>query len=255
MDQGFSLASVILSYFLIGGGMFGGTLLGFQLDTANQYAMLGAIAAGAGVGGFIAARASRGSTILEPAIAAVLVVGSIAGLAVTTPIGHLLWNAAQDQTAKVVGSIGAAGVVGGIVGAAISEKLLGESTRSAIPWLLYSALTTFGSSVLVVLLAQLLMWSERGAKLDSTNVLLIGLGGGCLLGGLAIGASARTRPLIAALLGGAVGVAGMFALVARAEPMDRDGLAGAAILAGAGGLVTLIGTALGWASFGRRHAA
>jgi hypothetical protein len=254
MDQGFSFASLILSYFLIAGGLFGGTLLAFQLRLGNEWQALGSLAAGAFVGGFIAARASRGSTVVEPALGAVLVIGSICALAYNTPLGKLLWASAQQPTMKLIGSIAGAGLVGAIFGAAISEKLFGESTRSAIPWLLYTALTTFGSSVLVVMLAQLLSWSEQGAKLDPTKVILIGLGGGCLLGGLAVGASARTRPLFAAFLGGGLGVAGLFALINQVEKMDRDTLLGSLILAGAGAIITLIGTALGWAAFGRRHA-
>lgn len=254
MDQGFSFASLILSYFLIAGGLFGGTLLAFQLRLDDQWAMLGALAAGSFVGGFIAARASRGSTIVEPALGAVLVIASIAGLAYTTPFGKLLWAAAQEPTMKLIGSIAGAGLVGAILGAAISEKLFGESTRSAIPWLLYTALTTFGSSLLIALLAQLLFASERGSHLDNTSVILIGLGAGCLLAGLAVGASARTRPLFSAFLGGGLGVAGLFALINYVEKMDRDTLLGSAILAGAGAVVTLLGTALGWAAFGRRRA-
>lgn len=254
MDQGFSFASVILSYFLIGGGMFGGSLLAFQVKSSNEWVTLACFAAGAFAGGFIAARASRGRTIAEPAIASVLVIGSIVALAANTPLGQLIWHAAQGQTMRVLGSLAGAGLVGSLIGAAISEKMFGASTTSSVPWLLYAALSTFGASILVLLFAQLLMWNERGAKLDSTAVILIGLAGGCFLSGLAIGASARTRPLIAAFLGGGLGIAGMFALIAKAQPMDRDTLAGAAILAGGGALITLIGTALSWAAVGRKHA-
>lgn len=254
MDKGFSFASVILSYFMIGGGMFGGTLLAFQLKSNNEYVSLACFAAGAFVGGFIAARASRGRTIAEPAIAAVLVIGSIVALAANTPLGQMIWHAAQDQTMRVLGSLAGAGLVGALLGAGISEKLFGESTTSSIPWLIYTALSAFGASMLVLLFAQLLMWSERGAKLDSTTVILIGLAGGCFLSGLAVGASARTRPLITAFLGGGVGIAGMFALIAQAQPMDRDSAAGAAILAAGGAIVTLIGTAISWAAVGRKHA-
>jgi hypothetical protein len=95
----------------------------------------------------------------------------------------------------------------------------------------------------------------RHTTLDLGTAILIGIGAGCLLAGLAIGASARTRPLIASLLGGGIGVAGFFALVTRASPPDKDATAGLAVLAAGGALVTLIGTGLGWAMFGRRGAA
>lgn len=253
MAQGFSFASVILSYFLVGGGMFTGTLVAGQLHLHSEYIWYAALAVGAFVGGFIAARASRGSTIVEPAIGAVAVVGTIIALAATTPIGQLVWSLAQDQTMKFVGSVGVSSIVGALIGAAISEKLFGKSTGSSIPWLLYSALSTFGASLLATLFASLLFMSGQANKLDASVVILIGLAAGCLVAGLAIGASSRVRPLLSALLGGGLGVAGFCALIAGATPTDRDTQAGMVILAVGGGILTLIGTAIGWAAVGRRH--
>jgi len=256
MTKGFSFASVILSYFLIGGGMFTGTLLTSYLHVDSEYVAYGLLALGALVGGFIAARASRGSTVAEPALGAVLVVGSIVGLGALTPYGQLLWGSAHDQTLKFVASVGVAGVVGALVGASLSEKLFGESTTSSVPWLLYTALTTFGSSVLVVLLSSLVFMSERGSSLNMVSVILIGMAVGCLLGGIAVGASARARPLLAAFLGGGIGIAGLFTLIARAQsqPMEKDATIGFIVLAVGGSIVTLIGTAIGWAAIGRRQA-
>jgi len=255
MSKGFSFASVILSYFLVGGGMFTATLVAGQLQLGGEYAGYAILALGAFVGGFIAARASHGSTIVEPAIGAIAVVATIVGLAAATPIGKLLWAAAQDQTTRFVGSVGISGVVGALAGAAISEKLFGESTRSSIPWLLYTALSAFGASLLATLFASLLFMSGKTDQLDAGAVVLIGLAAGCLLAGLAVGASARARPLIAALLGGGLGVAGFFVLIARATPQDADATTGMIVLAVGGAIVTLIGTAIGWAAVGRRQAA
>jgi hypothetical protein len=260
MSRGFSFASVVLSYFLVGGGMFTATLVARELRIVDLtlYAVL---AAGAFVGGFIAARASRGETILEPAIGAVAVVATIVGLAAATPLGKLIWVVAQDQTMKFVGAVGLSGVVGALIGAAISEKLLGEATQSSIPWLLYTALSAFGASLLSMLLCSIAyaggVAHERLAN-ELGAVVLIGIAVGCLLSGLAVGASARTRPLIAAFLGGGVGVSGFFVLVTRATATASDDksnlIAGVAILGAGGALVTLIGTAIGWASVGRRQA-
>lgn len=256
MDNGFSFASVILSYFLVGGGMFTATLVGTQLRLGSQLAAYALFAAGALVGGFVAARASRGQTILEPAIGAVAVVATIVGLAAATPFGKLIWVMAQDQTMTFVGSFGLAGVVGALVGAFVSEKLLGEATQSSIPWILYAALSTFGGCLLATLFASLVFLGDNAATrsgLDLTAAILIGIGGGCLLAGLAVGASSRVRPLLAALFGGGLGVAGFFTLVTRASPPDRsDATAGIALLAAGGAIVTLIGTLLGWVTVGRR---
>jgi hypothetical protein len=259
MNGSFSFASVILSYFLVGGGMFTATLVAQELGLGTDVAAYAVLGAGALVGGFIAARASRGETILEPAIGAVAVVATVVGLGATTPIGKLIWVVAQDQTMKFVGAVGLVGIVGALAGAFVSEKLLGEATRSSIPWLLYTALSTFGGSLLATLCASILVLGrgEAGtppADNELGTAILIGIGVGCLLAGLAVGASARVRPLIAAFLGGGAGVAGFFALVTRTSAPDRDATLGLAALAGGGALVTLIGTALGWTALGRHSA-
>jgi hypothetical protein len=261
MDTGFSFASVILSYFLVGGGMFTATLVGAELRLSGDIPGYVLLAAGALVGGFVAARASSGQTILEPAIGAVAVVATIVGLAATTPLGKTIWLVAEDQSMKFVGTVGVAGVVGAIVGAFISEKLFGEATQSSVPWFIYTAMAVFGACLLATLFAAI-VFVGRGAVAvaersdnDLLTAILVGMGGGCLLAGTAIGASARTRPLFAAFLGGAVGVAGFFALVTRAQSgNDRDTAIGIAVLAGGGALVTLTGTLFGWRASGRHRA-
>ena len=260
METGFSFASVILSYFLVGGGMFTATLVGRQLPLSSAIAVGGVLTAGAFVGGFVAARASRGQTILEPVIGAIAVIGTIVALAAATPLGKLIWAIAEDQTMKFVGAVGATGIVGALIGAFLGEKLFGEATQSSIPWLAYAALSVFGANLLARLFASIVVFGrveieQRYTTLDLGQVLLIGIGAGCLLAGLAIGASARTRPLFASLLGGGIGVAGFFALVTRTHPPDKDAVTGLALLAAGGALVTLIGTGLGWSMFGRRGAA
>ncbi len=259
MGKGFSFASVVLSYFLVGGGMFTATLLGSELQLTSEIAGYILLAAGGFAGGFVAARASRGQTILEPAIGAVAVVATIVGLAATTPVGKLIWAVDQDQTLKFVGTVGLAGVIGALIGAFVSEKLLGEATRSSIPWLIYSAMSVFGACLLATLFASIIAIGHDAATNTSTVdlglAILVGIGGGCLLAGLAIGASARVRPLFAAFLGGALGVAGYFTLIARSSPPDDSGhaAAGIAVLAGGGAIVTLIGTLFGWLTAGRRQ--
>jgi hypothetical protein len=57
--QGFSFASLILSYFLVGGGMFAGSVAAVALQVHTELMAYLLLAGGAFVGGFIAARASR----------------------------------------------------------------------------------------------------------------------------------------------------------------------------------------------------
>jgi hypothetical protein len=257
MASGFSFASVILSYFLVGGGLFTGTLVLGLVETRNEIVGYLLLALGAAVGGFIAARASRGSTILEPAIGAIAVIATIVGLAVGTGIGQLMWAVAQDQTIKFVALVGGSCAGGALVGAFVSEKVFGEATTSSLPWVIYTALSTFGACLLATLVAAGLFFAGRAETVDGlATMMLIGMAAGCLLAGLAVGASTRVRPLLASLIGGGIGVAGFFALfgrTARAES-DSDTIAGIAVLAAGGALITLIGTLVGWAAVGKRNA-
>jgi hypothetical protein len=256
---GFSFASLILSYFLVAGGMFTGTLATVLLKTNSEVVGYLLLAAGAFLGGFVAARASRGSTILEPAIGAVAVIATIVGLAASTEIGKLIWSAAQDQTVKFIAAVAATGCGGAIAGAFVSEKLLGEATRSSVPWVFYTGLSTFGACLLALLFGSILFIGKGtdGNADQTAKMMLIGMAVGCLLAGVAVGASARTRPLLAALVGGGAGVAGFFALVLRAMPRsgnDKDAVAGLVVLAVGGCVVTLIGALIGWAAVGKRQA-
>jgi hypothetical protein len=258
MNKGFSFSSLVMGYFLVGGGMFAATLAAAYVPSTSEYVGYALIAAGAFVGGFIAARASPGATIIEPTIGAVAVVATIVGLAAGTQMGQAIWAQAHNETIKFVGFVGGASLVGAFLGAFLSERLLGEATRSSIPWIVYTGLSVFGGCLLAFLATAGLMLGDNPvarAGLDAAAVALIGVGVGCLLAGLATGASARTRPLIAAFLGGGLGVAGFFWLLARTQSTpERDNLIGLAVIAVGGAIVTLIGTAIGWGVVGKRAA-
>jgi hypothetical protein len=146
--------------------------------------------------------------------------------------------------------------VGALIGAAVSEKLLGAATRSSLPWIVYTAMSAFGACLLATLFSSIIvLGTTAGASTtdELSKIVLIGIGGGCLVAGLAVGASARVRPLIASFLGGGLGVTGFFALLARTTPDDHsDVAAGITVLACGGALVTLVGTLFGWLTVGRR---
>src|SRR5688572_1774081 len=130
--NGFSFASVIISYFLVAGGMVLG-LIGFALLEQKSEAMVyAAFGAGAFVGGFVAGRASRGSTIVEPALGSILLIGTVVAMGAATPVGKVVWSVASQQIGKTAGIIGGVSVVGALAGAFLSEKLMGESTTSGI---------------------------------------------------------------------------------------------------------------------------
>ena len=255
---GFSFASVILSYFLVAGGLLSGTLLIGYTHTSSQPLQFVMWAAGSFVGGFFAARASRGSTIIEPAIGAVLLIVTIVLMISGSSIGKLMWGSGEmTSVGKFIGELAGCLAVGALAGAFVSEKVMGEATLSGLPWVLYAALTAFGASFVGTFIATVLFAKGDGATVETlAKMMLAGVGIGCLLGGLAIGASARLRVLGASFLGGAVGVAGFFLMITVQEGSthDKDIVAGIAVLAAGGAIVTLIGSALGWATIGKREA-
>jgi hypothetical protein len=257
---GFSFASVILSYFLISGGTFLTTLLAAKLGLHNEYLGYAIMAVGAFVGGFFAARASHGSTIVEPAIGAVVMVASIVGLGLAVSSSEARGAILLPANMKGIALTAAASAGGGIVGAFVSEKALGKATSSSAPWLLYVALAAFGAGVMGSIFGGVLGKGEGGP--------LIGMVALCsLLVGGAAGASARTRPLLASLFGGAIGVFAFFylavviftGLFAGARGSETPGIpgevyGGLAIIAAGAGVVTLIGAAIGWAAVGKKNA-
>jgi hypothetical protein len=231
-------------------------LLGNVIENHREYVGYLLLAGGAFVGGFIAARESRGSTIIEPAIGAIAVIGTIVGLAAGTEFGKTVWAEAHDETIKLIAGVGGASLVGAIVGAFISEKLFGDATTSSLPWILYTALSVFGACLLALFVVVMVVKSEDASKIGLAAVLA--MAGGCLLSGISVGASARTRPLGAAFLGGGVGVAGFFYLSVRLsagpDGFTHDASVGLAILGGAGAVVTLIGALIGWGAVGKSAA-
>jgi hypothetical protein len=262
--DGFSIASVVISYFLVAGGIVLG-LIGFALlkRPLSEPLFIGTFAAGAFVGGFVAGRASRGSTILEPGLGALLLIGTIIGLVAITPPGRMVWAVASQQIGKFAGMVGGASAVGALLGAFLSEKLMGEATRSSLPWILYTALATCGAcfvawiSAIGLMLRDVEALQGDAAREKAGIAFLIGIAAGCLLSGLSVGASSRRRALLGSLVGAAAGALGFFLLVLELEGGsggDKGKQAGLAIIAAGGGIVTLIGNLIGWALFGKRGA-
>lgn len=247
---GFSFASVVLSYFMVGGGMFVGLLAAGYAKVgslAGLYLMLGV---GAFLGGYFAARASRGRTIVEPAIGALAVVGTLAGLVAAGESGRQLLSAHEDAATKAIAYLALAGGGGSLVGAWIGEKFFGDAPTSTLPWFAYTAFATFGATVMVSTIAAITSNSVEGMA----KTMLIGFAAGCLLSGIAVGASSRARPLLASFVGGGLGVVGLGLLASRVSPggADKDVAAGIAVLAVGGGVICLIGALIGWAAVGKK---
>lgn len=260
-QQGFSFASVVLSYFLVGGGIFSAMLVMALAGINGEIPGYLMMAGGAFVGGFIAARASRHSTIIEPALGAVAVIATIVGLAAGTQLGQFLWRVAPGETAKFVALLGGLAGGGAIGGAFLSEKVFGEASLSSAPWIIYSAFATFGACLLATVFGSVILASSGTAETASADsigtALLIGIAAGCFVAGIAVGASARSRPLAAAFLGSALGTAGFAYMISHAAIGEHGGseaLGVIGVFAVGGGIATLIGTVIGWASIGKKHA-
>ncbi len=250
---GFSFASVILSYFLIAGGLFTGGLVYLKINSPSQALALGLIAAGSLVGGFFAARASRGSTIIEPAIGAVLLVATFLVLAFGTHSLDVLKE--SSSAAELIGEIAGAMVVGALVGAFLSEKIMGEATESAVPWVFYATFASFGASLTSALIvAGILVRGDERSSDDQATMMFIGLAIGCVLSGLVIGASAKIRVAASSFLGGAIGIAlmGWFSAVVMGTSHDND--TGIAVMAVVGGVLTVLASLIGWVTIGKKAA-
>jgi hypothetical protein len=257
--MGFSFASVILSYFLVAGGTFLTTLVAARLGISNEYLGYVIMAVGAFVGGFFAARASHGSTIIEPALGAIIMVASLVGLGLAVSSSETRSLILLPSTMKGLGLTAAASAGGGIAGAFVSEKLLGNSAVSSAPWIVYASIAGFGAAVIGTIFGGVLGKGEPGPLYGLVAIC-------CLLAGLASGASARSRPLLATLFGGAIGVGAFFYLAimifvgifARGEVRDAgipsEVYVGIAVVAVGAGLVTMIGALIGWAAVGKKAA-
>src|SRR4051812_24086050 len=259
----FSFASVILSYFLIAGGTFGAALLAGRFGVHSEY--LGYLILGAGgfIGGMVAARASRGSTIIEPAIGGGLLLVSLIGVGVAASggdVGMML----VPTTMKAIALTAGASAGGGILGAFVAEKLFGTIEAGSGGWLLYIALASFGAGVVSSIL---------GAAFGhgSSGMLFVMLLATTLFTGLAAGASAKQRILGVSFLGAAAGLFGFFFLsvylfVSMFGSVEKGGegggigsvpsevYAGLAIVAVGAGIVAVIGSLIGWKAWGQKSA-
>ena len=255
--MGFSFSSVVLSYFMIAGGTFAAALLAGRVGLQSEYLGYIVLALGGFLGGLVAARASRGSTIIEPALGAVLMIASfvLIGVAAGGDSRVLL----MPEGMKAIALTSAATAGGGIAGAFLGEKLFGDDRPSGPSWVLFVTVAGFGAGVIGSTFGAFLGRGESGPML---GVLALA----CFIVGIAAGASATTRTLGASFLGGVLGLGGFFFLAifmfvsvlgkgdAGAGNIPSEVYAGMGIMAVGGGLVTMIGSAIGWSAIGKKTA-
>lgn len=248
------LSSVVLSYFLIAGGTFFAGLLAGRIGMKSEYLGYFILALGGFVGGVIAARASHGSTILEPALGAVLLLASFIGLGVAVSGADAQEVLLLPNSMKAIGLTAGASAGGGIAGAFVAEKLFGEEGAGSLSWILYVAVACFGAGIIGSVFGAVVGKGETAPLLGTLALC-------CVLVGIATGASATSRPLGASFLGGVIGLGGFFYLtiyifmamldskgVGPGAEVPSEAYGGLAIMAVGGGIATLIGSVIGWAS-------
>jgi len=131
----FSPSWVVVSYFLICGGVCAAAAGYAAVGAREPGAGYAAFFVGAALGGFLSGRASPHRSYLEPALAATLVVGSLMAFIYATPMGRLGVAMARSEVnvdvwrhAAIAGGLGFGG---GFFGA-----ILGEATQPKAPGML-----------------------------------------------------------------------------------------------------------------------
>jgi hypothetical protein len=263
-SRAFSLGWVLLAYFFICGGIVFASigLIAFRAET--PLAPYLAFGIGAAVGGVFAGRASPHRSLVEPAIAGLLVVGSIVALIAGTAIGPVVYAFASESVWRTSILLGASALAGGLLGAALGELTSPPApSRSTLRWIGLAVLVTAGALFASLVIANVLLvdrvlrddellvklWQESPVfeREDVLRAFFAALAGGAIGGGLITQMAAPSRQLLAVTAGVMVAYAGMFyAILGVTDALDRDALIGVAWITAAAGVLALIGALVGW---------
>ena len=146
----FSLSWVVVSYFLICGGVSAAAAGYAAAGARDPGAGYAAFFVGAALGGVLSGRASPHKSYLEPALAAALVVASLMLFVYATPMGRLGMAMARSEAnvdvwrhAAIAGGLGfAGGFFGAVIGEATQPKAPGMLT---VRWLLLAIFISAGA--------------------------------------------------------------------------------------------------------------
>lgn len=269
--RAFSFGWIFVSYFMICGGMVVGILAtGYLLHTAQltdvdpRLSAYLACGGGAALGGFFAGRSSSHFSILEPAIAGGLVIGSIFALVKWTALGPLVFSFAESRITRESLVLGGLASGGGLVGALAGEvSSSGTPSPSWLRWLGMAVFLTAGallastiaSNVLLAdrtlkdpqLIGRLLSGQEAVSDEDVMTAAMVALIAASFLGGLITQLAAPRRLLTAAALGVYTAIAGgLIGIMALGGPLEQDSVVGAVVIGAGAGILGLLGALLAW---------
>jgi hypothetical protein len=255
----FSPGWVVVSYFMVLGGLslaLAGLAMSHQ---RSQAAALLACLAGAAVGGFYAGRASPHRAYLEPALAGVLVIASVVALVKSTVMGDLLLSLQRDAATRTAMILAGTTFVGAGLG-----TVLGELSQPRAPRLLplrfvwISLLVTTGALLAAAITAAVLLLDQAGRQaladglrgaptgplLDDSHLTLAAalvLAAASFAGGLVCQLAAPRRLLLPSASGAVLTVGGgMAALMVVSHEVDRL-LLPAGLIAGTAWILALLG--------------
>ncbi|MEM9493670.1 MAG: hypothetical protein AAGC55_31260, partial [Myxococcota bacterium] len=150
--KSFSLSWVFVSYFAICGGLVVALAAAVYLLQVKAIAfdprMAGYATCGVGglLGGLFAGRASRHFSVLEPALAGALVIGSIYCSLRWTAIGPFAFGFASEEIVRESLVLGGLAFGGGLTGALLGElSWTGAPSRNPIRWLGMTVFITAGA--------------------------------------------------------------------------------------------------------------
>ncbi len=255
--SGFSWTSVVFSYFLVAGGIAIGLILLVLMKAHGEALFYLSLALGGAIGGFAAGRASRGTTITEPAIGGVLVVLTFVGVFVGSDVGHFIWSVASSDITRLVLIAGGAAAAGAVGGAFVAERMIQGHSQHGLVWLAHVALAVLGASIVALLVVMAMIVRGETDAGTAGGAYIGAVAAGSLLSGIAAGASAPRRLLLISWLATVVGTMGFYLLM-TALPGARDDKGDAAIgfvVLGVGfGLLTMLGALIGWKLVGQKQA-
>lgn len=225
---------------------------------------------GGALGGLFAGRASNHFSILEPAIAGAMVIGSVFALIKYTAIGPLAFTFAEDAIVRESLILGGLASGGGLVGAIIGElSATGGPSHNRLRWLGLGVFLTAGALLFTIIVTQFVLVdrtlrdSQLMTKLWQESPILTGdevvvavlaaLAGAGFIGGLVTQLAAPTRMILVVLAGVFIAITGaLIGLFVLGDALDQGVALGAVIAGGAATIPALPGALLGWLLGGPR---